>query len=70
MTLFNRANNDLHERRHTRVARAINTQTTRDSTCEQQARPARMSHNDAGEHHARNTTTAGKQRADTRDTTR
>jgi hypothetical protein len=53
MTLFNRVNNDLHERRHTRLARAINTQTTRDNACEQQARPTRMTHDDAGEQHAR-----------------
>jgi hypothetical protein len=53
MTLFNRVNNDLHERRHTRLARAINTQTTCDNACEQQVRPARMTHDDAGEQRAR-----------------
>jgi hypothetical protein len=70
MTLFNRANNDLHERRHTRLARAINTQTTRDNTCKQQARLARMTHGDAGEQHLRiaRDDTHG-QRDDTRITT-
>jgi hypothetical protein len=35
------------------LGRVINTQTTRDNTCEQQARLARMTHGDAGEQHAR-----------------
>jgi hypothetical protein len=66
-TLFNCVNNDLHKRRHTRLARAINTHTTRDNACEQQARPARMTHDDAGEQHARIARDdAHEQRDDTR----
>ena len=70
MTLFNCVNNDSHEGRHTRLACAINTQTTCDNACKQQARPARMTHDDADEQHARKARDdAHGQRDDTRITT-